>query len=96
MITNSRRKFLRNAGLGIAGLTILPKVNGAHASSIIDGEDTLLGEKLEPIDQTVEDFFAGKTSNPYSQRYEDFTQHAEVFEEANYLLQNEHIARSII
>ncbi|TDG36231.1 hypothetical protein EZJ43_09515 [Pedobacter changchengzhani] len=93
MATNSRRKFLRNAGIGIAGLTILPKINSA--SSIIDEEKATALSENKQVDQAVEDFLAGKTNNPYLKRYEDLTLNSAIFEQGSYVLQNDHIARNI-
>lgn len=97
MTTNSRRKFIRNTGLGITGLTILSKINNANANSISIDEDILLGNEAGTIDNTVDDFLSGKSQNPYSRKHEDLSleQHVEVFEEGNFLLQNDHIARNI-
>ena len=98
IVKNSRRKFLRNAGLGIAGLTILPKINDANATSLPNDGEGLLGNGTQSIDEHIDHFMFGKSANPYlPNQLEDLSlkQYAEIFDEGEYVLQNDHISRSI-
>lgn len=95
MATNSRRKFLRNAGLGLTGFTILPIISGAKAA-----ENFSLDNGTQTIEDEIDlwNFNNGKSSNPYFRNQpEDLSlkQYAEIFEEGDFVLQNENISRSI-
>ncbi|MEO6220249.1 MAG: hypothetical protein ABIO81_07460 [Ginsengibacter sp.] len=67
MTTNSRRRFLRNAGLGITGFTILPMIHSAKGTTISNDEDFSLGNGTRAIedDFDIRKFIEGKSSNPY-------------------------------
>ncbi|MEO6917070.1 MAG: sugar-binding domain-containing protein [Chitinophagaceae bacterium] len=98
MKINSRRRFLRNAGLGLTGFSILPIFHGAKGAAIVEDDNFPPGEGTEAIEDDVTQFIKGKSGNPFLRnQVEDLSlrQHAKNFEEGNYLLQNEHIARAV-
>jgi hypothetical protein len=96
MKTNSRRKFLRNAGLGLTGFSMLPLVNAAKGTGMF-GDDhlspgvgkNLLGDEL--------DFNNFREGSLFRNRIQDLSsnQNAELLEEEGYLLQNDHLARAV-
>ena len=97
MTINSRRNFLSNAGLGITGFTLLPMIHVAKGATVTNNGDSSSGKATQTIDDSINNFMSGRLSNPYLRSHEDLSlnQHAEILEQGNYLLQNDHIARSI-
>lgn len=62
MTATSRRKFLRNAGLGFTGFTIPPMISGAKVAENLSSENG-----IETIEDKIDlcDFNKGKSSKPY-------------------------------
>ena len=54
MTTSSRRKFIRNAGLGITGFTILPEILSTKGTNISNDVDCSLGNGTQAIEDDID------------------------------------------